>query len=617
MIGSKTLRVARWEVTQRAGNLDRRAILVGIVALIAVMAIGLAVADRGMRVDDGIYRIAVTEDSPYYDPAAVDPTFTVVSPGEVAELPDTAEIGIVNGRLVFENSPKGRAALAEFRTTIEQYNDVKMAEEADQVAAFPVSVTMLYESQDSSVTIDLQSISDQDSGGSGDGSNGGSNGGGESSGPAPEFDQSLGDDSAQAGSTAGSSGGLSSLLGGSAPSGRAANVGTPSDIAPPFPFGSLVLAFLFVVPMNFVVQAYASSILEERIGRRGELLLVAPLSRWTIISGKTLPYFLGMVGVATLTAVLIGSGTATSIPVIVGISVASLVPVALTFLGCSFVAASFARSFKELTFLTVAISVSLTSYVFIPAIFTDVHPIAIISPLTLVVQGLQGTAVSPGDYVFSTLPFYLTSGLLFALGAGIYREEDLFTQRPVHLKAMDALGSGIHRRASAAKLSALSMPFVLAAELIVLAALFALPLGFSLPVLLLSIAFIEEVAKSVHVQAGFHLGRYRPTLATALTVGAFSGLGFFLGEKLVLVAQLVGLPDLQLGQAAFGPAIGAGPFGGLPLPLLLLAPLILHVVTASISSIGASRGSSGYALGLLTATLVHAAYNLTVVSALV
>jgi hypothetical protein len=41
------------------------------------------------------------------------------------------------------------------------------------------------------------------------------------------------------------------------------------------------------------------------------------------------------------------------------------------------------------------------------------------------------------------------------------------------------------------------------------------------------------------------------------------------------------------------------------------------MVTASISALGARQGSLGYALGLVTATLVHAAYNLTVVSALV
>ncbi len=61
-------------------------------------------------------------------------------------------------------------------------------------------------------------------------------------------------------------------------------------------------------------------------------------------------------------------------------------------LGATFVGAMFARSFKELTFVTVAVSVFLTAYTFVPAIFTQVTPIALISPLTLVVRDLTGQA---------------------------------------------------------------------------------------------------------------------------------------------------------------------------------------------------------------------------------
>ena len=94
-------------------------------------------------------------------------------------------------------------------------------------------------------------------------------------------------------------------------------------------------------------------------------------------------------------------------------------------------------------------------------------------------------------------------------------------------------------------------------------------------------------------------------------MGALSGAGFFLGEKLTLLAQAVGLPELALGRAAFAPS-GAG---GVALLGLALAPLALHCLTASISSLGARRSKRGYLLGLLGAIGVHAIYNLTVVSA--
>ena len=87
----------------------------------------------------------------------------------------------------------------------------------------------------------------------------------------------------------------------------------------------------------------------------------------------------------------------------------------------------------------------------------------------------------------------------------------------------------------------------------------------------------------------------------------------FLGEKLTLLVQAVGLPELALGRATFVPS-GAG---GVELLALALAPLALHCVTASISSLGARRSKRGYLFALLGAIGVHAAYNLTVVSALV
>jgi hypothetical protein len=92
--------------------------------------------------------------------------------------------------------------------------------------------------------------------------------------------------------------------------------------------------------------------------------------------------------------------------------------------------------------------------------------------------------------------------------------------------------------------------------------------------------------------------------------------GFFAGEKATAVVQLVGLPELAVGRAAFAPAGTVG-VEVLPLALALLAaPLVLHVVTASLSALGARRGFRGYLLGLGTAICVHTMYNLTVVTLL-
>ncbi|MBS1263434.1 MAG: hypothetical protein MAG715_00615 [Methanonatronarchaeales archaeon] len=350
--------------------------------------------------------------------------------------------------------------------------------------------------------------------------------------------------------------------------------------------------------MNFVMQVYSSSIVGERIDRRGELLLVSPASRVEIVAGKTLPYVATVLLIAAATAALVGGGALT---------LAAVLPIALAFVSTSFVAGLLARSFKELTFVMVAVSVFVTTYLFVPAVFTDIHPVAAISPVTMVVHDLRGEAVPLGDYLFSTGPLYLVSAVLFALGTEIYREEDLFTQKPLPGKVMDAVQGQIRGRISMAKLSILFIPFVFATELLGISILFAMPLRLALPVLLVALAIIEEFAKSVHVYTALSRNVFDSSLKTALSLGGLSGLGFFAGEKLTLATTLVGLNvQVDLGRAAFQSLDS-------PLALLVLAPLVLHVSTACVSALGARAGRTRYAAALLAASAIHASYNFAVV----
>jgi ABC-type Na+ efflux pump permease subunit len=356
--------------------------------------------------------------------------------------------------------------------------------------------------------------------------------------------------------------------------------------------------------MNFVIQAYGSTMLNERINRRGELLLVAPVSPGDIVAGKTLPYLGLLAGLTALVAVAVGGSV---------VAVAAALPIALLFLSATFAGAMFARSFKELTFVTVTVSVFLTAYTFVPAIFANVTPVALISPLTVVVRDLQPLqSVAPLEFAFATVPFTLCAGVLFLLGIGIYREEDLFTQRPVPLKLLDALAVRVTKPRDAATLAGLSVPFVFVAELLAVAVLFALPVSVTVPIVLLVVAVVEEVAKSLHLFAAFEADRFPDTRRTAVVLGALAGLGFFVGEKFTAVVQVVGLPELVLGRAAFAPS-GIGITEGVA---LFLAPLVLHVVTTGVAAAGARRSLRWYVLALVGSVLLHTAYNLTVVTRL-
>lgn len=593
----ETLRVARWEIGRHTTGIDKRTAVIGLVFLLVIGGAAGATAQSGVTVDEGLYTVAVDEDSPYHPVAEDASKFTVVEPEPNIVDRGGADIAIRDGYLVVDDSQKGQVAVSEFKEAVETYNDEQYAENDPQKLAFPVEVSLEYTDRGG-----VQTPAAEDSSRNSLDSAGSESSAGDSTVDEGESQDDTGlIESFQSGSWRSN---LPVVGGGVTGEGMS---GTPDSITPPFPFQSLVLALAFVVPMNFIVQAYGSSMIEERLQRRGELMLVAPISRFDIILGKTLPYLAAMLATAAGISLFVGGGL---------LSVAATIPIALTFLGSVFLASLFARSFKELTFVTVAASVSITSYAFIPAIFSEIHPIALISPLTIVVEELNGNAISATEFAFSTGPLLLVATTMFVLGAGIYREEDLFTQRRVHRKALDALAAWTTSYKRVPFVTAALLPFAFAAELLVLALVFPLPGMFGIVALFLSVALIEELVKSLHVYAGYAHSRFTGGLNAALLVGSVSGLGFFVAEKLTVIVQAIGITRFDVGRAAFAETAPAmsGPSAVLA---ALIAPLLLHVVTAAISAVGASRGRTDYVVALLVSITIHTIYNVTVVMSFV
>jgi ABC-type Na+ efflux pump permease subunit len=589
----KTLRIARWEVTKSAGTLDKTTVVFAALVLLVGGVAGGAVVSE-VALDEGIYRVGVDESSPYHDVVQENEQLVAGSPD--GELGEDISMRVRNGQFEAAETRKGSAAYAEFRTAVRVYNDRRYDDlfasgTVNRTAAFPVVVVLEYADRNT------QDFSGAGGGRTDDGTvdgDGGStdDGGGDGSGGVDDGTGGVGGgDDVRAPAVGGGGGGGTQMS------------GAPGQLSPPFPFQSLVLAFLFIVPMNFVVQAYGSTIINERVNRRGELMLVAPVTRGDIIAGKTLPYFAGLMAVCSAIAYVVGGSA---------LALAAVLPIALLFLAATFVGGMFARSFKELTFVTIAVSVFLTAYVFVPAIFSDITPIALISPLTLVVRDLRDVPVSVLEYAYSTGPFYLSSLVLFATGASVYREEDMFTQKRLPAKALDSISTFVWNKRTVAGVSVAMLPFVFVAELLVLALVFPLPERFALPVLLTSIVVVEEIAKSVGIYAGFTHDRFRDTLGAAVGVGVASGVGFFVAEKGMLVVQVVGMGQYEYGQAAFSTL----PSGLSPLVAvgLLFMPLGLHVVTATISALGARRSRTAYAMAFTVAVLVHLAYNVSVLA---
>lgn len=372
---------------------------------------------------------------------------------------------------------------------------------------------------------------------------------------------------------------------------------TPSRLSPPLPFDTIVLVFVFVFPLYFSSQFFMMSIMKERIERKGETLLSAPIRPTILVMGKSLPYF-GAMTVVSL-AIIIAGG----FPLMIFFP---LIPVICFFLANALIIGMVGRSFKELSFLSIFFSTVATSYIFFPSIFANIHVVSLISPLTLVVLEIQGTGFSLFDYFYSGSLFFLTSIALFAAGIANFNSERLFSQHRLLTRIRECISGLIsyrHIYISLFFIALVSIPFVFMGQMMALVLFFNLPMPFSLLLLIFAAALIEETAKSIgfYSAAGSNpqVLNYRIMILGSLVIAA----GFLLGEKMMLFATLSQISDSIFGNILF-----------LSLSSLWL-PFVLHFVTvlivASMIKIGGRRG---FLPGLLIASMVHMGYNIYFIS---
>ncbi|WP_243670922.1 PrsW family intramembrane metalloprotease, partial [Methanoculleus chikugoensis] len=337
---------------------------------------------------------------------------------------------------------------------------------------------------------------------------------------------------------------------------------TPSELSAPLPFDAIILVFVFIFPLYFTSQFFMMSVMNERVGRAGgEALLSTPSGLPRSSSAKRSPYFTIMILIAAAITLFAGGAPMTIL--------LPLVPVILFFLANALIIGMTSRSFKELSFVSIFFSTLATSYLFFPTVFANTHVISIISPpLTLVVLDIQGDGFTAMEYVYSTVLFFATSIILFYVGITNFREERLFSQKPLASRLADFISAGIgrdHPHLSLFLLAGFTIPFVFMAQMLTLVLFFNIPMPLSLVLLTVSAAFIEEFAKSIGLYA---VARERPGFLTPknLLLGAVAiGFGFLAGEKLLLFATLAQITESIFGSVLF-----------LSLQVLWM-PLLLHI----------------------------------------
>lgn len=335
------------------------------------------------------------------------------------------------------------------------------------------------------------------------------------------------------------------------------------------------------------------SIMNERIERQGEPLLSTPVKTAYIITGKMLPYFFGMLLICAGLTLYIRAPLTILLP---------LIPVILFFLASALVIGMLARSFKELSFISIFFSTVATSYLFFPSIFANVHVISLISPLTLIVLTLEGTAWTVADYCYATVLFWLTSAVLFYIAARNFNEERLFSEKPLLPRCREFLAGAISRAHPYASLFCIALatiPFVFMAQMMGLVVLFNLPMPLSLVLLIVFAAFVEEAAKAAGIYTLFFIDPAFFTTKRLVLACAATAFGFLVGEKLLLFATLAEITESVFGNVLF-----------LSLGVLWL-PFLLYFACLLIVAFSMKRwGRIGAAAGILAAGILHCGYNL-------
>jgi hypothetical protein len=327
------------------------------------------------------------------------------------------------------------------------------------------------------------------------------------------------------------------------------------------------------------------------------VLLSAPISRTQLALGKSLPYVGVTVGISAIVTLVLGAGWTgflASLPII-GFALAG-----------AFLVGTLAPSQRALTFMLVSANVLLATFLFLPALFTEIPPIAYLSPVGLIAASIRSDPIGWTELAYGTLPLTAITLTLAWIAGSQFREETLFSPGGVVAKLVDGLDHLLdtHPRLVAAGL--LAVPIAMAIEMFVL--VFALTLGLTSAFLafLFGAALVEEAIKA--------LAAYAPEARpggpswSPITIGALVGLGFFLGEKALAALGVLGFDMLPRGteaMATFGVAGG---------PLLVLAPLVLHTIGPTLVAWAAPRGRRAALGALAAAAIIHAAYNATVIA---
>ncbi len=445
--------IARWEVKKSFSMMSRDTLPLAVLLFILLVIVTGLTAQTGLHLQDGMYEIGV--DSPdIAQLLASDPRFSVyeMDSSNLLTNRNSFDLVVIGGQVYSSSSEKGRAAQKTLERDYAKYVNSVYNQEEDLFAAYPLWIDV------QTVKSELSFIATQ-SGQYISAAPG-------RTAPVPEGEiisiplpsptleftkEQLREELVKTNAKNTQISRYTEVLSSENTMG---SFKTPSQLSPPLPFDSIVLIFVFVFPLYFTSQFFMMSIMNERIERKGEVLLSTPVKTSSLILGKALPYFIGMVAICSGLTLYIKAPPLILLP---------LIPIIFFFLANALLIGMLSRSFKELSFISIFFSTVATSYIFFPSIFANVHVISLISPLTLIVLTLQGTAWTITDYLYSTSLFWLTGAVLFTIAVKNFKEERLFSEKNLVTRLREFLSEILsvnHPFLSLFLIAGFSIPFV-------------------------------------------------------------------------------------------------------------------------------------------------------------
>jgi ABC-type Na+ efflux pump permease subunit len=352
---------------------------------------------------------------------------------------------------------------------------------------------------------------------------------------------------------------------------------TPDDFSPPSLLEKMIYAFFFVIPSYFAIQVFSSSLIEDRIARRIDTVLSTPVSEIEFLLGKMIPYTVFSLIAVVLVSLIFKENI---------LAVIFVLPIILLFSSLQMFLALISRSYREMTFLVTVSSLLLTAYIFIPSVFAGTIPVSKVSPITLMFDFFENEPIEMREYLFATFQFYAMAFVLIYLSSKALNPEIMHSSSDILRRLFMVIERVVRKDYHTFFASIASIPFIFMLEFLLLSVLFILPPKSSIPIFLGIVAFVEESFKGSAVFAAFRNG------ASLYRAAIFCSLGFFAGEKLIIMLNIV------------------TQYNNLFLAQYLILPLFIHLTSLLLFATIVRRS---FIAALIAASFLHFAYNYVVV----